>query len=143
MNLLSKFRRASSGSLALWAVLAIALGAFLFAVAPEAKAAPPQLVEQIRSCSQSISTAAPVISLVAGKKLCVKSAVLNSGGAGVVVFEDGSGGDVIARIYLEANKPLIIDEHVLGEGFKSTAGNGIYATLSGATLTATFRVALE
>jgi hypothetical protein len=100
--------------------------------------------EVITTCSQSIASEAPIVSAVSGKRLQIRGAVLRSSGAGVVVFTDGASGTTIANLYLEADTPFVIDDRVLGTGgITTTAGNALYATLSGATLTGVFRVARD
>lgn len=138
-------RRASSTTSILWAVVgALLLGlCFQLARPGTAFANPPELVEQVSTVSTSISSTTAVVAAVSGKRLCVKSMILRSSSAGVVVFQDGSGGTTLANIYLAQDSTLVIDEHVLGEGFKTTSGNGLYAVLSGATLTAVVRCAQE
>lgn len=95
--------------------------------------------ERTATISASVSSSASVITAISGKKIAVKGMVLRSSGAGVMVFTDGDGGTALCKIYLEADKSFTVDELVLGGGLKTTAGNGLYAVLSGATLTATFR----
>lgn len=138
-------RRASSTTSVLWVVaLAFLLGLGLHLAAPSrAFAQPPKLVESVSTISASISSSAAVAAAVSGKRLCVRSMILRSSAAGVVEFQDGEGGTTLANIYLAQDTTLVIDEHVLGEGFKTTAGNGLYAELSGATLTAVVRCAQE
>lgn len=108
---------------------------------PHAVAQPPLGDEGMSTVSTSISSTAAVVPAVSGKRIVVRSCVLASSGAGVVVFQDGSGGSTLANIYLAANTNLVLDEQFFGAGgITTTRGNGLYAVLSGATLTATLRV---
>lgn len=126
------------------AIALIALVAVFSLFMATSEASPPQNEEVMATVSASISSGADVIAAVSGKKLCVRSAVLRSSTAGVVVFRDGSGsGTILANIYLPQDANLVLDEKFFGEGIKTTAGNSLFATLSSATLTAVFRVAKE
>jgi len=137
-------RRASSQAPVVWAVAVLLLAVLLVSMVQPARAdGPRRLVEQISTVSTSISSSTAVVAASSGKRLCVRSMVLRSSAAGVVVFTDGDAGTTLANVYLGQDSTLVIDEHALREGFKTTSGNGLYAVLSGATLTATFRVALE
>lgn len=100
-------------------------------------------IDKIGTCSTSISSSAAVIAAVSGKVINVRAMTLRSSGAGVVVFQDGSSGTTIANIYLEADKPYTIYENQFGGGLKTTSGTGLYAVLSGATLTAIVRYQLQ
>jgi hypothetical protein len=146
MNPLTAIRRASSTSPLAFSFFVLAMAA-LFVAGPwptrVALADQRRLPEAVATISASVSTTAAVVAAVSGKKICVKSMVLRSSTAGVMVFTDGSGGTTLANIYLAQDTNLVLDEHVLGEGFKTTAGNALHAVLSGATLTATIRYAQE
>lgn len=102
-------------------------------------------IERAATCSTSISSGANVIAATAAKRIKLKSALLRSSGAGVVVFKDGSGGSTLLNVYLEANVPLVVplDQLGGGGGVRCSTNTALHATLSGATLTAVFRYELE
>lgn len=130
--------------LSILAVLCVAAVMTLGALAPaRAQDSGAGKIEVLTSLSTSISTSAAITSATTGKRQVIRSAVLASSGAGVVVLRDGDGGDLLAAIYLEANKPFAFTPELLGGGIRSSSGNAIYATLSGATLTAVMRVQRE
>lgn len=95
--------------------------------------------EGLATFSGSINTAAAVVAAQSGKVINVRAITMRSSGAGVVVFKDGASGSTIANFYLEADKPVTIYENQFGKGLKTTSGTGLYAVLSGATLTALVR----
>lgn len=95
--------------------------------------------ESVRTFAGPLSAnTAQVFTGVEGKRLVVKSLCLSSSAAGVVTFQDGSGGPAIAHLGLEANKPLEVPDDVLGFGIRATAGNGIYAVFDSPTDFAVF-----
>lgn len=127
-------------------VAAVVLGVALAPVQPlEAQSAVPYVDtwsghnEAVATFSGSINTTTAVIAAVSGKKINVRAITMRSSSAGVVVFQDGSGGTTIGNFYLEADVPYTIYENALGPGMKTSTGNGLYAVLSGATLTTTIR----
>jgi hypothetical protein len=99
--------------------------------------------DRTATCSKSISSTASVVAAVTGRRINVRAITMSSSGAGVVVFQDGSGGTTIGNFYLAANTPVTIYENAFGAGMKTTSGNGLFAVLSGATLTAVVRYRAE
>lgn len=99
--------------------------------------------ERVATFSGSINTSTAVVAAVTGKRINVRAITFRSSGAGVVAFQDGSGGTTIGNFYLAANTPVTIYENQFGPGLKTTSGNGLYATLAGATLTAVVRYRAE
>lgn len=100
-------------------------------------------IEVLTSLSVSIDQGAAITSATTGKRQVIKSMLLRSSTAGVVVFNDGTGSGQLAHVYLEANKPFVVPAEVLGNGIRSSSGNAIYAYLGSATLTAVLRVQRE
>jgi hypothetical protein len=98
--------------------------------------------EVITSSTDAVGSIASIITAVSGKKIVVKSMILASSSAGVLSFRDGASGNWLASVYLAANTTYTFDDKVLGDGFKTTAGNALYADGEG-TLTATFRIHRE
>ena len=100
--------------------------------------------ERFGTFSDSISSGAEVLAGVAGRGLVVRSMLLRSSGAGVVVLRSGGGsGTVLAKVYLAANTPLVLGEDLLGDAIATDEGDGLHAELSGATLSAVFRYELD
>lgn len=101
--------------------------------------------ERLATVSATISTSggAAVVSAVTGKLVNVRAITFRSDTTGVVTFLDGASGSTIANYYMVANKPYTFYEGLFGPGLKTTRGNGLYAYLSGATLTATVRYRAE
>lgn len=91
--------------------------------------------EALATFSASISSGAVVIASSAGNHINVRSILVASDTAGVVVFTNTNGGQTLAKIYLAANTNLLITEDLLGKGIRSAKGDSITATLSSATLT--------
>lgn len=84
-----------------------------------------------------------VTTAYSGKRTVLLGGVFQSDTAGVVLLQDGSDGDVIGALYLKQNVPLVLDPSDIGDGIKTTAGNEIYAELSGATIAFTMRIRRE
>lgn len=99
--------------------------------------------DRLATISASISSTAAVVAGVTNKQVNVRAMTLRSDTAGVVTFQDGSGGTTIGQVYLEANKPYTIYEGALGKGLTTSTGNGLYAVLPSATLTAFVRYRAE
>lgn len=125
------------------ALSAVVLLIAALAVRPGMAGDPPVGNETTEWVNKSISSSALIVSATTGKKTVWLGGVLRSSGAGIVAIQDGAGGSTLANIYLEANTPLVINPSDLGEGVKTTAGTGLAAELSGATLTGTLRVRTE
>jgi hypothetical protein len=136
---------------ALGAILAIAtlLGVALFAPASPVNA---QTIDTwsghddriVTVDAVTITTTTQLLAATTGKKVIVKSIDFNSSIAGAVKLQDGSGGATIGEFYLAANTPRQIPEGNLGNGCKTTSGNGLFAIgPSTAALTATIRYQLQ
>lgn len=102
-------------------------------------------IERAESVNDSITSGANVIAAVAAKRIRLKSALLHSDTAGVVVFRDGSGGTVLLSLYLKADKPTVIPLELLGGagGIRCSTNTALHATLSSATLSGVLRYELE
>lgn len=98
--------------------------------------------EKIRTFSGSISTEATVITGATGTALHIRSMDIESSGAGVVVFKDGTGGTTILNVYCAATTPRELT-NVFGSNGLALTQNVLTATLSGATLTMTARTTDE
>lgn len=91
--------------------------------------------ESTKCCSVAVgATTAVIFTAVSGKALIVKaipSVTLSA--AGILSFQDGSGGATLFQMYLAANTPSSpISEASLRGGFKTTAGNALYAVCNAA-----------
>jgi len=106
----------------------------------------PNASEQFTFCNAIDVTAsggAAVSSAVAGKRVRVVAFTLASTSGQVVSFFDGSGGDTLATVYMAANTNLEVGSDILGEGFRTTAGNAVYASAAAGTLTGVVRLRYE
>lgn len=124
-------------------LLAVVVAAWLF-IGPAAQAAPPAGYEAVKCHSAALSGDTALIAATSGKAIVVKSMIVRSSGAGVLVLKDGSSGTVIANIYLAADTNLTIGPKVLGEqGIRTSSGVGLYAAMSTNVVTTTMRVRYE
>lgn len=125
------------------AVLCASLILCLAALLPSASAAPPPLNSSnaLATVAVSISSEATVLAAPAsGKQNVICAMVLNSDTAGVVVFNDGTAGTAIAKVYCPANTTIILGTDFFGpEGIALVADHALTATLTSATLRATVR----
>lgn len=97
----------------------------------------------LSTVSTSISTTTAVITAVSGKVINVRSITFRVSAGGVVQFQDGSGGTTIGSFYAVTNTPYTLYEGQFGGGMRTSSGTGLYAVLSGATLTALVRYQTE
>lgn len=99
--------------------------------------------ERVATISALCSNSTALVSAITNKKVNIRAITISSDTAGVIAFQDGSGGTTIAQVYVAANTPITIYEGAFGPGVKTTKGNGLYLQLSSATITAFVRYRAE
>jgi hypothetical protein len=101
--------------------------------------------EKILTASTSVNTTTQLFAAqkmgsqsgAASAKIVVKSILVNASVATILTFQDGSGGTTLYNMYCPANTPQQIPEHLLGQGFATSVGNGLYAVSSAGASTVT------
>lgn len=110
------------------ALIALALGVGLgTAIIPALAQNTDSIGDELgATISTSTSASTALIAGVTGKRLVLKGLLLNADTAGVYILTDGDGGTTKLNIYLAQNADRLIDDKLLSDVFKTTAGNGWY-----------------
>jgi len=119
-------------------LLVVGIGRAVYEVQHPSRTASALSQQHVVTFGGSINTETTVITGATQTNLHVYSMEIASDTSGTVVFRNGTGGAIVARVYLIANTPRDVTNVWGGNGLALTQ-NVLTATLAGATLQLTAR----